>query len=86
MSSYTLTYNTQLTEDFIHAESILASSTAANPIATFLNSSNQSEALVIHDDGELCHLQREPLSSSGWNIIGIGAQVATISAANSGNV
>jgi hypothetical protein len=86
MPSYTLTYNTQLTEDFIHAESILASSTAANPIATFLNSSNQSEALVIHDDGELCHLQREPLSSSGWNIIGIGAQVATISAANSGNV
>jgi hypothetical protein len=86
MSSYTLTYSTKLTEDFIHAESILASSSALAPLATFVNPSGQTEALVIHDDGELCHLQREPLSSSGWNIFGIGAQVHLIAAANSGSV
>jgi hypothetical protein len=86
MSTYSLTYNTKLTEDFIHAESILASSSALAPLATFVNPSGQTEALVIHDDGELCHLQREPLSSSGWNIFGIGAQVNLIAAANSGSV
>ncbi|MGO9935342.1 MAG: hypothetical protein ACLPV8_26490, partial [Steroidobacteraceae bacterium] len=86
MSAYTLTYSSKLTEDFVHAESILASPTAPSPLATFVNPSGQSEALVIHDDGELCHLQREPLSSSGWNIFGIGAQVQSIAAANSGTV
>jgi hypothetical protein len=85
MPTYTLAYNTQLTEDYIHAESILASSTAASPLARFVNASGQSEALVIHDDGELCHLQREPLSNSGWNIVGVGAEVTTIATANSGS-
>jgi hypothetical protein len=86
MSSYTLSYSSKLTEDFIHSESILASSSALAPLATFVNPSGQTEALVIHDDGELCHLQREPLSNSGWNIFGIGAQVNLIAAANSGSV
>ena len=86
MSTYTLNCNCKLTEDYIHTQDILASSTASQPLATFLNSQNQSEALVVHDDGELCHLLREPLSSSGWNIVGIGAQVATIGAADSGTV
>ena len=86
MSTYTLTYNTKLTEDFIHSDSILASPTAATPLATFVNANGQSEALVIKDTGELCHLQREPLSSSGWNIFGIGAEGQSVAAANSGNV
>lgn len=86
MSTYTLTYSSKLTEDFIHSNSILASPTAASPLATFVNASGQSEALVIQDDGELCHLQREPLSSSGWNIFGIGAQIGQFAAANSGCV
>jgi hypothetical protein len=80
---YTLTFNSTLTEDFIHTDSILASSTT---LATFLNSRGQSEALVIYEDGELCHLQREPLSSSGWNFCGIGAVIESITAANSGSV
>jgi hypothetical protein len=86
VSSYALTYNTQLTEDFIHAESILASSTAASPLATFVNPNGQSEALAIHDDGELYHLQREPLSNSGWNIFGVGAEITVIAATKSGSV
>jgi hypothetical protein len=86
LSTYALTYSSKLTEDFIHADSILASATAASPLATFVNANGQSEALVIQDDGELCHLQREPLSSSGWNIFGIGAGVQSIAAVNSGTV
>ena len=86
MSTYTLTYNSKLTEDFIHSDSILASATAAAPLATFVNANGQSEAVVIQPDGELCHLQREPLSSSGWNIFGIGAQIGQFAAANSGCV
>jgi hypothetical protein len=86
MSTYTLTYTSKLTEDYIHSTSMLASGTATQPIASFLNSTGQSEALLVHDDGELCHLLREPLSSSGWNIVGIGAVVDTIAAADSGTV
>jgi hypothetical protein len=84
--TYTLTYNSNLTEDYIHTDAILASPTAPSPLATFLNSQGQSEALVIYNDGELCHLQREPLSSSGWNFCGIGAVVQSIAAVNSGSV
>jgi hypothetical protein len=83
-TAYTITYTTKLTEDFIHSNAMLASGTPA--LATFLNSSLQSEALLIHDTGELCHLMREPLSSTGWNIVGIGAQVANIVAASSSNL
>lgn len=84
--AYTLTVNSTLTEDFIHSDSILASATASTALATFLNSQGQSEALVTYEDGELCHLQREPLSSSGWNFCGIGAVIESITAANSGSV
>jgi hypothetical protein len=75
-----------LTEDYIHTDSILASAKATAPLATFLNGQGQSEALVLFDDGELCHLQREPLSSSGWNFNGIGYKIGSITAANRGSV
>jgi hypothetical protein len=55
-------------------------------LASFLNSSGQSEALLIHDDGELCHLLREPLSRTDWNIVGIGAQIDTIIVASSNSM
>jgi hypothetical protein len=84
--TYTLTAASKLSEDYIHSSAILASSTAVSPLASFLNSSGQSEALLIHNSGELCHLMREPLSSTGWNTVGIGAQVDTIIAANSNNL
>jgi hypothetical protein len=85
-ATYSLTFNSKLTEDYIHKESILGSGSARSPMATFVNAQGQSEALLINDDGELCHLQREPLSSSGWNIYGIGAIVQSIAAVNSGSV
>jgi Tectonin domain len=85
-TTYSLTYSSMLTEDFIHTDSILASSAAPAPLATFLNSQGQSEALVVFDDGELCHLQREPLSSSGWNFCGIDAEIGAITAADRGSV
>src|ERR1700677_1621157 len=88
-STYSLNYNCKLTEDYMHAASILAASGATQPLACFLNSQNQSEALLIADNGsstELCHVFREPLSSSGWNFVGIGAQVSSILAANSSSV
>ena len=84
--TYSLAYSSMLTEDYMHTDVILASPTASAPLATFLNRDGQSEALVVFDDGELCHLQREPLSSSGWNFNGIGAQVGAITAANGGSV
>jgi hypothetical protein len=87
--SYTLTYSTKLSEDYLHSASIFASSGAAQPLATFLNSSGQSEALLINQEGsatELCHLMREPLSNTGWNFVGINAQVASIAAANSNSL
>ena len=65
---------------------MLASASATSPLASFLNSSGQSEALLIHDDGELCHLLREPLSGTGWNIVGIGAQIETIVGASSNSM
>jgi RHS repeat-associated protein len=85
-STYSLAFNSKLTEDYVHGDSILASSSATAPLATFVNAQGQSEALLIQEDGELCHLQREPLSSTGWNIYGIGAVVEAIAAASSGNV
>ena len=84
--TYTLTCSSMLTEDYIHTDSILASSSAPAPLATFLNGQGQSEALVVFEDGELCHLQREPLSSSGWNFCGIDAEVDRITAADRGSV
>jgi hypothetical protein len=87
--SYTLTYSTKLSEDYLHSASIFASAGASQPLATFLNSSSQSEALVIYQEGsatELCHLMREPLSNTGWNFVGIGADIASIAAANSNSL
>ena len=87
--SYTLTYSTKLSEDYIHSASIFASAGASQPLATFLNSSGQSEALVIYPENsaaELCHLMREPLSNTGWNFVGIGAEVQSIAAANSNSL
>jgi Concanavalin A-like lectin/glucanases superfamily len=88
-NSYTLTYSTKLSEDYIHSAAIFASAGASQPLATFLNSSGQSEVLLIYPENsatELCHLMREPLSNTGWNFVGVGAQVQSIAAANSNSL
>jgi hypothetical protein len=85
-ASLLVSASSRLSEDYIHSASMLASASAPLPLASFLNSSAQSEALLIHDDGELCHLLREPLSGTGWNIVGIGAQINAIIAASSNSM
>ena len=82
----TVVASSKLSEDYIHSSSMLASASATSPLASFLNSSGQSEALLIHDNGKLCHLLREPLSGTGWNIVGIGAQIETIVGASSNSM
>jgi hypothetical protein len=86
--TYSVVASSKLSEDYIHSATMQASSSSSTiqPLASFLNSSGQSEALLIHDDGELCHLLREPLSGTGWNIVGIGAQIDTIIAASSNSM
>ena len=84
--TYTVIASSKLSEDYIHSSSMLASASATSPLASFLNSSGQSEALLIHDNGELCHLLREPLSGTGWNIVGIGAQIEKIVGASSNSM
>src|ERR1700710_579303 len=84
--TYSIVASSKLSEDYIHSAAMLASASATSPLASFLNSTGQSEALLIHDDGELCHLLREPLSGTGWNIVGIGAQIDTIIAASSNSM
>jgi hypothetical protein len=85
-TTYTVVASSKLSEDYIHSSSMLASASATSPLASFLNSSGQSEALLIHDNGELCHLLREPLSGTGWNVVGIGAQIETIIGASSNSM
>jgi hypothetical protein len=85
---YLMTYSSMLTEDYIHTDAIIASNKAAvkAPLATFLNGKKQSEALLIYENGELCHLQREPLSGSGWNFNGIDCSIQWIQAGDRGGV
>jgi hypothetical protein len=51
--TYSLIGSSMLTEDYIHTDSILASSAAPAPLATFLNRQGQSEVLVVYEDGGL---------------------------------
>lgn len=73
----TMTFDSQLIEDFIHTDEVLVSVQSPKPIAIFLNAQGESEALVISENGAghhgLYHVVREPLSESGWNVYGISA-------------
>lgn len=86
-ASRTLTFDSQLIEDFLHTADVLIDTTAERPMATFLNRDGQTEALVICQLGQasdgLYHVCREPLSDSGWNIFGLGAQAYAIAAVDS---
>jgi len=72
-SSLTMTFDSQLIEDFLHTADIPVDSTSDSAIAVFHNSNGDCEALVIGNDQHLYHVCREPLSDSGWNIYGVGA-------------
>jgi hypothetical protein len=80
----TLNIDSPLIEDYLHTDDILVDQSQPQPVAVFLNSEQETEALVINKEGELCHVYREPLSDSGWNIYGLGASLSTIAVVNSG--
>jgi hypothetical protein len=86
--SLTLTYDSQLIEDYIQTEEVLVDSDAAQPLAVFLNREGLMEASVISKDAQgrdgLYHVQREPLSDSRWNVYGIGAQPIAIAGVSLG--
>ena len=85
--SRTLTFDSQLIEDFLQTVQISVNPTVSQPMAVFENLNGQSEALVIgrnfHGNNELYHVYREPLSDSGWNVYGIGACAAALAVENS---
>ena len=80
----TLNIDSRLIEDYLHTDDILVDQSQPQPVAVFLNSEQETEALVINKAGELCHIYREPLSDSGWNIYGLGASLSSIAVVNSG--
>lgn len=75
--TYTLSYDSQLIDECLMTMGIAADPSQVSPLAVYQNGNGASEALVIHQGGELCHVVREPLSSSGWNVYGVGARLAS---------
>ena len=81
MSTYQPNFDTQLIEDYLHTTEILVALPEKGPqacIAPYINHNNESEALVISKDdngkNSIYQVVREPLSDSGWNYYGLGAQ------------
>ena len=71
-----LTCDYQLLDEWLVTTGVPVNANSSQPVAMFVNAQGQSEALAIHqDDSELYHICREPLSASGWNVYGIGAQL-----------
>jgi len=83
----TLTFDSQLIEDFLQTEEILVNPGVTTPMAVFKNPRGDSEALVIaknyRGNNELYHVYREPLSDSGWNVYGVGAYAAGLAVEDS---
>lgn len=75
--TYTLSYDSQLLDECLMTAGIVADPSQVSPLAVYQNENGASEALVIHQGGELCHAVREPLSDSGWNVYGVGARLAS---------
>lgn len=76
--AYTLSYDSQLIDECLMTTGIAVDPLQVSPLAVYQNGNGASEALVICQGGELCHLVREPLSSSGWNVYGVGARLASV--------
>jgi hypothetical protein len=75
--SRSLTYDSQLIEDFLHTDDILVDGSGTVPLAVFKNLQGKDETLVVSKNAqgsdEVYHVYREPLSDSGWNFYGLGA-------------
>jgi len=79
-----MTYDSQLIEGFLQTSDILVDdpARAPRPMDIFTNAGGQSEALVIQQ-GQVVQICREPLSDSGWNMVGLGAGVDYIAGIDS---
>ena len=86
MPSYTMSFDSQLSEGYVLTAGIPVDTSLATPVATFVNAQGDTELLAIHTNGELYHVRREPLSESGWNFHGIGAGLVAIAAIDSSRV
>src|ERR671929_229129 len=79
--SRSLQTDSQLIEDYLFTDSVLVDSSLGSPLSVFTNAKGDSEALVIHaQDHQVYHVAREPRSPTGWNLIGLGAELASIAA------
>jgi hypothetical protein len=79
----TLSFDSQLMQDYLQTAGILVNPAGAPAVAAFQNAAGQDEAVVIDVTGNLFHVCREPLSDSGWNIR-IGCRVANDRRGNTG--
>jgi hypothetical protein len=75
-----LAADSRLIEDFLHTSEVFVDATKPAPLTVFTNADGETEALVLSGDGEIHHVAREPGSDSGWNVYGLGATFASISA------
>jgi hypothetical protein len=72
--------DSRLIEDFLHTSEVFVDATKPAPLTVFTNADGETEALVLSGDGEIHHVAREPAGDSGWNVYGLGATFASISA------
>ncbi|MDQ3876272.1 MAG: hypothetical protein M3322_12135, partial [Actinomycetota bacterium] len=72
--------DSRLIEDFLHTSEVFVDATKPAPLTVFTNANGETEALVLSSDGEIHHVAREPASDSGWNVSGLAATFASISA------
>jgi hypothetical protein len=79
--SRSLQIDTQLIEDYLFTNSVLVDSTLSSPLSVFTNAKGDSEALIIHaQDHQVYHVAREARSPTGWNLVGLGAELTWIAA------
>src|SRR5215471_16821465 len=83
--SNSLTYDSQLIDEALMTAGIAIAIDQVSPLAVLQNQNGDSEALVIHQDTELYHVVREPLSQSGWNMYGVGARLISAALVNTSN-
>jgi hypothetical protein len=77
---FVLDADSRLIEDFLHTLDVFVDATKPAPLTVFTNAHGETEALALSTDGEIHHVAREPASDSGWNVYGLGATFASISA------
>src|SRR5689334_18367363 len=79
-ATFALAIDSQLIEDYLATNAVLVDWHSPSPIAVFQNANGDCEALVVDVDHNVFHVAREPRSTTGWNVVGLGAAVSPIAA------